>query len=566
MKNICKSFLLNSSLMIGVLAFPLLGHAQWNLVWADEFNGSIGPDWVFETGTGSGGWGNNELQYYRQQNATIENGALVITARQESFGGMNYTSARMKTQGRKSWKYGRIEARIQMPSFTGSWPAFWMLGDNIGSVGWPACGEIDIMEHVNTETITHGTIHWQDHNNAYANYSGNTGVGVTSYHLYAIEWDASLIKWFVDGTLYHQASIAGGVNGTSEFHNNFFLILNMAIGGNWPGFTVNNGALPARMLVDYVRVYQSGGSPSGVVKLFQHCDYGGYMVNLNAGSYTLSQLQAFGMADNDVSSVQVQSGYQVTLYQNNNFGGASLVRTGNDNCLVNEGFNDNVTSVIVGTATPSWSTQIEAESWATMAGVQTEGCSEGGLNVGWIDANDWIVWNVNVPANGSYLVEYRVASPNSTGNLQLERAGGSPVFGTRSIPNTGGWQNWTTVSHTVNLTAGAQQIAIKALTGGFNLNWLRISNGGGARLAAENPALEKQLSLTLYPNPAANTLMISGLSEAAKASVFELSGTLVLQDINLSADLNELNISTFKPGIYFLKIHGTNKEFKFIKQ
>jgi beta-glucanase (GH16 family) len=238
-----------------------LSAQTWNLVWADEFNTSIGPDWVFETGTGSGGWGNNELEYYRSQNATVSGGALVITAKREAFGGMQYTSARMKTQGHKSWKYGKIEARIQMPSFQGVWPAFWMLGDNIGSVGWPACGEIDIMEHVNTGGAVFGTIHWQDQNGNYANYGGNTSTSITSYHTYTIEWNSSAIKWFVDGVQYHEANILNSINGTNEFHNNFFILLNLAIGGNWPGFTIDNNAFPATMKVDYVRVYQAGGSP-----------------------------------------------------------------------------------------------------------------------------------------------------------------------------------------------------------------------------------------------------------------------------------------------------------------
>jgi beta-glucanase (GH16 family) len=234
---------------------------NWQLVWADEFTNGIGPDWVFETGTGSGGWGNNELQYYRQQNATVQNGELVITAKNESFGGMNYTSARMKTQGKKSWKYGKIEARMQLPAFQGSWPAFWMLGDNITSVGWPSCGEIDIMEQTNTSDHVLGTIHWN--NNGYVYYGGNTAASVTGYHVYSIEWDANAIKWFVDGNLYHTANIQNGINGTSEFHEKFFIILNLAVGGNLPGNNVNNGALPASVKVDYVRVYQSTGGGTG---------------------------------------------------------------------------------------------------------------------------------------------------------------------------------------------------------------------------------------------------------------------------------------------------------------
>jgi beta-glucanase (GH16 family) len=240
-------------------------YSQWQLVWSDEFNGSISPDWVFETGTGSGGWGNNELQYYRRENATVANGQLVITARREAFGGMQYTSARMKTQGRRSFRYGRIEARIAMPSFQGVWPAFWMLGDNITTAGWPACGEIDVMEHVNTGGTVHGTIHWRDHNNQYANYGGQTSTSITSFHTYAVEWDASSIKWFVDGAQYHIVNIAGGVNGTSEFHNNFFILLNLAIGGNWPGFTIDNNAFPASMYVDYVRVYRAGSGSTAPI-------------------------------------------------------------------------------------------------------------------------------------------------------------------------------------------------------------------------------------------------------------------------------------------------------------
>src|ERR1044072_3093952 len=155
---------------------------NWQLVWADEFTNSISSDWVFETGNGTNGWGNNELQYYRQENATVQNGKLVITAKRESYGGFNYTSARMKTQGRRSWRYGKIEATIAMPAFQGAWPAFWMLGDNIGTVGWPSCGEIDVMEHVNTGSEVRGTVHWQDHNNQYAQYGGGTNTTVTAYH------------------------------------------------------------------------------------------------------------------------------------------------------------------------------------------------------------------------------------------------------------------------------------------------------------------------------------------------------------------------------------------------
>jgi beta-glucanase (GH16 family) len=248
--------LMVAMLMIWVPA----SHADWQLVWNDEFDGSIGPDWVFETGMGDGGWGNNELQYYRAENASVENGALKIQARQESYGGASYTSARMKTQGNASWKYGKIEARIAMPRFMGVWPAFWMLGDSIASEGWPACGEIDIMEHINDEYMVYGAAHWDD--NGQADYGGSTSATVNDYHVYSIEWDDQYIKWFLDGSQYHEIYIGGGINGTEEFHEPAFIILNMAIGGNWPGFTIDDSAFPADMYVDYVRVYQKTADTS----------------------------------------------------------------------------------------------------------------------------------------------------------------------------------------------------------------------------------------------------------------------------------------------------------------
>ncbi len=552
------------SLLITVAVSQVSFSQNWTLVWQDEFTNRISEDWVFETGNGNSGWGNNELQYYRQQNATIENGNLVITAKQENVGGYNYTSARMKTQGRKSWKYGKVEARISMPSFMGSWPAFWMLGDNISSVGWPACGEIDIMEHVNTETQTHGTIHWQDHTTAYANYSGSTPVSsVTDFHVYTIEWDASAIKWFVDGNLYHQASIANGVNGTSEFHDSFFILLNMAIGGNWPGFNINTNAFPARMLVDYVRVYQQTASPSGPVTLFQHCNYEGYAVSLGEGKYTMSQLQALGFVDNDISSVVIGEGYQITMYEHDNFTGASLVKTATDDCLVNEGFNDIMSSAVISkTSFPSWSTLIEAEDSTAQSGTQTESCSEGGLNVGWIDTHDWMVWDVDIPNSGSYLIEYRVASPNADSRLQLENAGGNPVYGTIVIPDTGGWQNWTTIQQTVNLDAGLQQIAVKALTGGWNINWLKLTSIDSkvSRVITNTFASDP---LLLFPNPTSDFLKISGSKTPGPYLILNTTGQIVLQ-----GDLNTkiIHVNMLNNGVYFFKDLQTGIIKKFIKE
>ncbi|HYM86336.1 MAG TPA: glycoside hydrolase family 16 protein, partial [Pseudoxanthomonas sp.] len=379
--------------MVFLFALLFAGGAlaqNWQLVWSDEFNGSIGPDWAFETGNGGNGWGNNELEYYRRENAGIENNALVITAKREDFGGFRYTSARMKTQGLRNFKYGKIEARMKLPSFMGAWPAFWMLGSNLPQVGWPASGEIDIMEHVNNEDRTYGTIHWQDNNGNYAQYGGNTPASVADWHVYGIEWDANAIRWYLDGNKFHEVNIQNGINGTEEFHRDFFLLLNFAIGGNWPGFTVDDSRFPAKMHVDYVRAYSAGAGPAGVASVYQDCNYTGYGVALPEGRYSLSQLQSRGIRNDDVSSLRVNAGYQVTLYQDDNFTGPSLTRTGDTACLVSNGFNDRATSVAVARVNQPWSLTLQAENFSAQNGVQVEPCSEGGSNVAYIDTADWM--------------------------------------------------------------------------------------------------------------------------------------------------------------------------------
>lgn len=232
------------------------------LIFSDEFESASidGTKWVFETG--SGGWGNNELQYYtdRADNARIEGGNLVIEARQESYGGSAYTSARMKTQGRFSAMYGRVEAKIKLPYGQGIWPAFWMLGDDIGTVGWPACGEIDIMEMIgggeDRDDTVYGTAHWEY--NGHASYGGHTELPdpqyfYEQYHVFAIEWDSNYIRWYLDGVQYHVIDITPA--DLSELNQDYFIILNIAVGGNWPGSPDGTTVFPQRMYVDWVRWY-----------------------------------------------------------------------------------------------------------------------------------------------------------------------------------------------------------------------------------------------------------------------------------------------------------------------
>ena len=251
------------------------GPQVWTLVWSDEFDGPAGTPvdtakWVADTG--GHGWGNQERQYYTVPgaNASLDgNGRLVITARAEPadspyrcwYGACRFTSARLKTKGRFEPTYGRIEARIRVPRGQGIWPAFWMLGADIDQVGWPESGEIDVMENIGREPATvHGTIHGPG-------YSGASGIGgsytltaaafADDYHVFAVEWTRSGIHWLVDGAYYRSITPAALPAGTRwVFDHPFFMLLNVAVGGAWPGDPDPSTVLPQQMLVDYVRVYQ----------------------------------------------------------------------------------------------------------------------------------------------------------------------------------------------------------------------------------------------------------------------------------------------------------------------
>ena len=235
-------------------------------LWSDEFEGqTIDTDkWTFEIGTGASGWGNNEWEYYtdRSENAYIKDGVLHIRANKESYEGASFTSARMITKGKFSFTYGTVEARIALPTGKGIWPAFWMLGENIDQVSWPACGEIDIIEAVNSENIVYGTNHWQYEGN-HAQYGNNTGdyygtkkeLDITQFHTYKFTWDEKLMVMYVDDFKYHEISIEDNAGGTDAFHKPFFFLLNVAVAGNWPGFEVDDSQFPNEMLVDYIRVY-----------------------------------------------------------------------------------------------------------------------------------------------------------------------------------------------------------------------------------------------------------------------------------------------------------------------
>ena len=240
------------------------------LSWSDEFNGTtLSSDWVYDIGTGSNGWGNNELQYYRSQNTSVGNGYLTIEAREESFGGQNYTSSRIKTEGQQAFQYGRIDIRAVLPEGQGLWPALWMLGDNFSSVGWPFSGEIDIMElRGNEPDRVSAAAHWYSGGHVfYTSDCANPGCTNNSpvlssgtfadeFHVFSIVWDASKIEWYLDdaSTPFHVIDITPSA--LSELRAPFFFIMNVAVGGNFLPNPNGTASFPQQMIVDYVRVYQ----------------------------------------------------------------------------------------------------------------------------------------------------------------------------------------------------------------------------------------------------------------------------------------------------------------------
>ncbi|MBP7238743.1 MAG: family 16 glycosylhydrolase [Saprospiraceae bacterium] len=239
----------------------------YTLKWADEFDGETlnTADWTFEIGDGcpnNCGWGNNELQYYREDNTSIVDGHLVITAKEQNFGNHDYTSSRLVTKGKRQFKFGRIDIRAALPEGKGLWPALWMLGSNVDAVGWPASGEIDIMELTgDLPNRVVGTVHYGanlgDHQqNTNALYLSGTDNFQDAFHVFSINWENNLIEFLVDDVVFHTITPASLNGATYPFNKNFFFIFNVAVGGNFPGSPDSSTPFPQHMIVDYIRVFQ----------------------------------------------------------------------------------------------------------------------------------------------------------------------------------------------------------------------------------------------------------------------------------------------------------------------
>ncbi len=410
-------------------------HAQWSLFWADEFDGTAlnlnAWEPLIGTGTAYGlpaGWGNNELQYYtnNSSNVSVSNGTLKITARRQNFGGQPYTSARIRTMGKVDFKWGRVEARMKIPGTSGVWPAFWMMPTDSVYGGWAASGEIDIMESVNQATRVHGTIHFGGNWPNNTSRGGSVAGGVDysqNFHVYAMEWDPDQIRWYLDGVQYYSvnanqwfsSSATASGNPRAPFDQPFHLLLNVAVGGNWPGNPDASAVYPQTLEVDYVRVYRR--------------EQRGFQ------GITRS-------VPGQIEAEHYDEGYPGEAYFDTDIGN-------NGGALRNDD-------------------------------VDIQVCSEGGHNIGWISNGEWLEYTVDVQQAGAYLLEARVSSPNTGGSFRFMQDG-QDLTGPITVPNSGGWQNWRTVSAPVQLSAGVQTLrfAVVNSPGGFNVNWFRFTREGG---------------------------------------------------------------------------------------
>lgn len=334
------------------------------------------------------------------------------------------------------------------------------------------------------------------------------------------------------------------------------------VGTNWttpPGATDYATQLSGVMLIEAAATLDQSF-------FYKDINYGGSVWGLPAGSYNTAALVAKGIQNNDITAYTIPAGYQATFYKNDNFSGGSITVTGNSSWIGNA-WNDSISSLVISQVAAT-GTLIQAENYSTMSGIITEGTTDtdGGLNVGAVDAGDRMTYNsINFPTSGTYKVEYRVSSLSGGGKISIDLNGGTSLA-TRDIPSTGGWQNWTTVFHNVTVTAGTYNMGITAQPGGWNLNWIRITKVADAAARVAVAPAKTAVSLVLYPNPVHDVLTVKAPFPLAESrmQIIDMLGKVVLQTRSTTGNID---VSHLPSGVYNLVIiHNGEKMVKrFVK-
>ena len=565
-----------AALLAVVAAAP--ARAAWTLVWSDEFDGTglDAANWTPDIGTGCPslcGWGNAELQYYRSQNVTVSGGNLVITARAEPYGGAAFTSGKIHTRGKRSFLYGRFEMRAKLPTGGGMWPAFWMMPQDDAYGGWAASGEIDIMESANATTSVGGALHFGGSYPANTSTSSSHSLGganfADDFHVYAVEWEPDVIRWYVDDVLFMTRTSAqwysGGAPGNprAPFDQPFYLILNAAVGGYYTGCTdpgCVTADLPQEYVVDYVRVYEdvvdilptvtvtspapeaqlpagdititadaadSDGTVTavefynGATLLFADttAPYAYTWPAVAAGCYTIvaRAIDDLGGEASDSVDITVGAGCGQAA-----FTGAPVVLPARIQAEAYDAGGEGVAYHDVDTSN-------NGGVYRPNEGVDLEVCTDtgGGYNVGWINAGEWLEFTVDAPAAGGYTILARVSSVQGGARFRLE-ADGVDRTGDVMVPRTGTWQTWTTVTATAQLRAGIQVLRFVPVTANFNLNWIEFQSGA----AAVTPGAGRA-GYALHPawpnpfNPATTIAFDVPAATAVRLTVHDVAGRLV---------------------------------------